>query len=98
MVRHFKKFFEIFLVIIMLLVYPVISARWYRHCRIKKSNEAQKSIVFGVLGIVGIIGFIIAINFVNGLVWLVSGIFYLIGLKLQLDLIMKINKRRVHYG
>jgi len=89
-VKKIISFFQVLLIFLLLSIYPIISLKQYRFWRVKNDNVARKFLWYGLAGVVGLIG--VAIMWQTpmpwkGLVALLAGIPYLLGGKLQTNLI-----------
>jgi len=75
-----------------LIFYPIVSFNWYRLCRAKNDPVARKFLWYGLVGLSGILGLVIMWLTPmpwKGFVAVLAGIPYLLGGKLQTNLILK---------
>ena len=99
--KKVSEFFQVVGLMGLFILYPVISVIHFFLCRKNgQYGDGKKFVLYGILGITGIAG-IVATSLIlpiplNGLGTLIFGIPYMIGSKLQMDLIMKrfMSKKR----
>ena len=86
------EFLQLLLLLLVFVLYPIISIRWYHVCRIRSDNDAVRFLRYTICGFIGILG-MIGVWFIpapwNGLVGLITFVPYFLGCKLLWVLIVK---------
>ncbi|MDP3957171.1 MAG: hypothetical protein Q8Q10_01570 [bacterium] len=70
------QFLTALAIVVVTMVYPISSFRWFRVCRNENDSDARKFFLYGLCGAVGILGMLIATRF---LPLVASGVLFLIG-------------------
>lgn len=90
--KKIRNFFEALFLIVVIIIWPIISLRWAWHCWNKNDADWKKFAAFGFIGSCAIIDLIItfSLKLPSSLYHSIpSGIFYVTGGILQVNLIMK---------
>ncbi|MGC9603133.1 MAG: hypothetical protein ABSF47_01530 [Minisyncoccia bacterium] len=99
-----KDRFEIIWLVFIVLVYPISCVRWYKQCKEERNAREKDFIFYGILGTVGISALIASFFLIHLMgrnsmfIEFAGGILYLWGLKLFVDLALKLRKNSSAHG